>query len=171
MEGRHAATPALRLLASEGRPVPRDTLVGDLWPDADDESARNNLRVALSRLHDALDPDRPSGSPGYFVEARGDVLALRQDAIEAWDLTDVARSRAGRPRGRPPGRVGRGHLALLEALALYRGEFLPETRYDEWAIAIRTRLAEATREMGERVAELLLAADRHGEVLGRGPPA
>lgn len=154
-----------RLIAAEGRAIARDTILADLWPDSDDDAARNNLRVALSRLHDALDPGRPSGSPGYFVESKGDTLVLRTDAIESWDLVEF---RTAEREARASDRQGDTDIAIASyqrALDLYGGEFLPETRYDEWAIAIRTRLAESVRELGERVAELLLAAGRFDEVL------
>jgi len=76
----------VRLLVVEGRAVPRERLREDLWPDAEPEAGRNNLRVAVSRLNDALDPDRPQGVAPHFVVAEGETLALRRESIEDWDV-------------------------------------------------------------------------------------
>jgi hypothetical protein len=51
----------LAYLAVEGPAAqPRERLLGLLWPEATDESARNNLRVALANLRQALGDAAPS---------------------------------------------------------------------------------------------------------------
>src|SRR5688500_18082742 len=43
-------------LASQGRPLGRDILAELLWPERTQEQARANLRVAIHRLREQLDP-------------------------------------------------------------------------------------------------------------------
>src|SRR5262249_32214371 len=45
--------------------VTRDRLMDLLWPDLGPDDAAANLRVTLSYLRRALEPDRPPGTPSY----------------------------------------------------------------------------------------------------------
>src|SRR5690606_932489 len=84
-KGQTARRLLARLLIAEGRPVSRERLLADLWPHVDPGAARNNLRVAIARLNEALDPERPPGTPPWFVLAEDDALRLRPEVIAEWD--------------------------------------------------------------------------------------
>jgi DNA-binding SARP family transcriptional activator len=161
-KGQTARRLLVRLLVAEGRPVPREQLREDLWPDAGVDAGRNNLRVAVSRLNDALDPDRPPGATPYFVVADGDTLALRREAVEHWD---VSRFRAALGGESADATAPDALAALRGALALYEGPFAPEIE-DAWVMPLRSelagRFAAAAYELGPR----LLRRGRHDEALG-----
>lgn len=123
-----------RLLVAEGRPVPRDVLLEDLWPDTDPELARNSLRVAASRLHDVLEPDRPEGVPPHFVQAEGDALCVPAEARIVWD----ARLWEEALDGSRPDRDGERRVALFHEFAL---PLLPDLGPDRWLEGMRQRLA------------------------------
>jgi len=154
-----------RLLAAEGRPLSREVLQADLWPDADESSGGNNLRVALSRLSDALDPDRIAGSPAWFLTSGPTGLALDLDRIGAWDVasfrSDLREAEAFRAQGRMEDALD----GYARALDRYAGPFLPEAAYEEWVMPLRRRLEEEFRGVGERYGALLLDGGRHGEAV------
>ena len=141
------------LLAAEGRLVPREQLRSALWPDAEPEAGRNNLRVAITRLNDALDPERPSGATPHFVVAEGDGLRLHPDALADWD---AARFRELLREAETAERAGEDARCLAktrEAIALYRGALLAE--FDDDAIValrrgVADRFAAAAHRIGPR---------------------
>jgi ATP/maltotriose-dependent transcriptional regulator MalT/DNA-binding SARP family transcriptional activator len=142
-----------RVLVAEGRPVPRERLLEDLWADATFEAGRSNLRVAMSRLHDALEPDRPPGVEPHFVITDGDSLRWNRSADLVWDALEwEARAKqVGTP-------VDPSRLAELRGLFdAYGGRMLPELAGDVWLDPLRLRLAERFAEIGHALAEAQVA--------------
>jgi DNA-binding SARP family transcriptional activator len=151
-----------RLLVAEGRGVSREQLCADLWPETEPEAARNNLRVAATRLNDALDPERPPGTAPWFVLAEGDALALRAEALAGWD---VARFRSSLQEAEAAERAGddaRALEATCEALALHAGPLLPEIDAD-WALGLRRDLFERFGAAAQRAGPRLLRRGRADE--------
>jgi WD40 repeat protein/DNA-binding SARP family transcriptional activator len=133
----------LAYLAIEQQRHRREVLLGLLWPDTPEETARNNLRVVLSGLRRAL---------GAVADAV--LLADRQYvqfAPASAHTLDVTRFRNLLAAG-----VAHAHAAierceiciarLVEAVELYRGDFLagfslPDSApFDEWATVQREQL-------------------------------
>ena len=75
-----------RLLAADGIPIPRERIEADLWPDATRANASNNLRVALSKLRDVLEPRRQKGAPSRFLMIEGERVGLSSEALSGYDL-------------------------------------------------------------------------------------
>ncbi len=133
--------------------ISRDRLLGLLWPDRDERSARHLLADSLYVLRQTFGDDA--------IVASAEALRLSSDLV--W--TDVAEFRRGLAGDR-----------WREALALYRGDFLDGFHvrnagdFDQWAHGERTRLrALATRaasalardlEAAGRVADAVVAAER-----------
>jgi DNA-binding SARP family transcriptional activator len=140
LDGRHIdlpTRPAQALLAylalHVGTRTRREQLAGLLWPDADEASARNNLRQALWRLRAALgaaslQADKITIAFEPSVDDRLDVLALTGNDPSASSTAD-----------------------LIDAVSAYTGELLPGF-YDDWVALERERL----RAVFERKIELLL---------------
>ena len=143
----------------------REELAGALWPDLDSASALRNLRVTLSYLLAVLEPDRPDGAPSCFVRAEGSGLRLtghewlRVDAWEMERLLDL---------GAQAESLGEPSAALdgyRQAVELYRGPYLIDAGYEEWALPHRDRLVARFVAGAVRAGELTLAAGDHGEAL------
>jgi len=126
------------IASSPGASVSRDRLLGLLWPDRDERTARHLLADSLYVLRRTLGDEA--------ILARGEVLRLRPDLL--W--TDVVELRAALAGG-----------AWSDALRLYRGDFLdgffvrnaPE--FDQWAMTERANLrALATRAASALAGEL-----------------
>jgi DNA-binding SARP family transcriptional activator len=153
-----------RLLLAEGRPLSRERLREDLWPDVEPEAGRNNLRVAVTRTNDALDPERPPGAAPHFVVAEGDTLALRTDAIADWDVARFRTALHEADAAEQRGDDARVLAATHEALALYGGPLLPEIE-DVWAVGARRELAERFAAAAHRIGPRLLRRGRADEAL------
>ena len=142
--------------ARGGRAVAADELITHLWPDADEESGRKKLLPLISNARRTLEPDiEPRDSnfilrsaTGYFFELSG----------VNWDLLHF---RSHLQQGRQLAQAERWAEAITEleqGRALYRGDFLAEDRYDNWAIDIRREIAGEFRDL------LILLADTYAKL-------
>ena len=94
--------------------MPRDALMEALWPGEDPAKLSNRLSVALATLRSVLGPEVVLQMDGA-VAVNLDAVAVDVEAF----LADVA---AG---------------ALAEAERRYRGDFLEEDLYEDWAADTR----------------------------------
>jgi DNA-binding SARP family transcriptional activator/predicted ATPase len=127
------------LAMNPDRPHSRESLASLLWPDVDEDKARNNLRVTLFRLRKALTTHDKSTSwlhadpDGIFIAKEG----LKVDALAFDDLVETLDNSA----------LVQAHKAKTykEAAELYRGEFLQGfhiadgTPFGEWSRLKRER--------------------------------
>jgi DNA-binding SARP family transcriptional activator/predicted ATPase len=126
-------------------PHSREMLAGLLWPDQPEQTARHNLRQALSNLRQALG-DRDADPPFLHI-TRGTVqFNLHSDhqldvsQFEALVAASEAHAHAHLETCKPCIRQ------LEEAVKLYRGEFLEglfvgdSVSFEEWALLRRERL-------------------------------
>ncbi len=145
------------LLTYEGQALPKERLIDWLWSDLEPDAAARNLRVAVSQLRKVLEPDLPKGSKSSYV--------LTTDAGYVWnmqrdDWLDVAEFEQLCQRFDPDDALHDHQLEYAEhARKLYRGPYLEEDRYEDWAIARReqlqlihfdllTKLSEAQARLG-----------------------
>jgi len=138
------------LAARRGRPVPREQLYELLWPDEDPEPLSNRLSVALATVRSTLDPERRHASD-HFVGADRASLWLELEHVEL----DVARFLADVAEGRRLRRTGHDAEALArfeQAEASYRGEFLEEDPYEEFAVGPREEAQAAYMDAAREVA-------------------
>src|SRR5215212_10728303 len=127
----------LAYLAVEGPAAqPRERLLGLLWPEASEESARNNLRVALANLRQALGTDAPSADRQVVQ------LALDSGALDVAAFQELlAASSAHRHQPNVPCAACAARLS--QAVRLYRGEFLAgfalsdAVAFEEWVLVRR----------------------------------
>jgi DNA-binding SARP family transcriptional activator len=161
----------LAVLAVRGSAT-RDQLMDLLWPDLPPADAAGNLRVTLSYLRRALEPDRPPGTPSHHLRVDRDSVGLVRSThlqIDFADLREHLAPSAARSAGADPDR------GLVAAVALWRGEPLADlARLPAFAAdvaEVRMLLVEAALTLGERrlaegdtaealrLAERVLAAD------------
>jgi DNA-binding SARP family transcriptional activator len=120
------------ILAFGGQDVSETRLTDALWPDADGDSGRDALKMALHRLRKLL--DHPQA-----ILVDGGKLSINPRCC--W--TDLAAFTqllgAGyKSRIRSPEKAAR----LERAVRLYRGAFLEGEENDAWALPMRERLHE-----------------------------
>ncbi|MEW2358409.1 BTAD domain-containing putative transcriptional regulator [Spirillospora sp. NPDC029432] len=120
------------LLAHEGRVVPADRLIEDLWGDEPPADPTAALQVRVSQLRRALADAEPGGRDLVVSRAPGYALAAAPDAVDAARFERLA---------------GAGRYA--EALALWRGDPYADFADAEFLQPVVARLAEARLSAAE----------------------
>jgi ATP/maltotriose-dependent transcriptional regulator MalT/DNA-binding SARP family transcriptional activator len=134
---------AVRAVAVAGGRVQAEELMELLWPGIDPTTGRSRLRNLLHRLHTAS---------GELLVREGQLIALVPGGE-----TDVQRFEAELREAlaaRSAGDADRAAVKARSAIERYRGELLPEDRYEPWAAGARERLCLSYLELLD-----LLAAD------------
>ena len=129
------------LVARRGHPVPKEELMELLWPDEEASALRNRFSVAVTTVRSVLDPDR-RWPQDQFVLSSVESIALRPEHLTL-DVESFFADAEGGLRKRKVGDIGASRDELLRAEASYRGDFLEEDAYEEWAVAVREQ-ARAT---------------------------
>ncbi|HVN11599.1 MAG TPA: BTAD domain-containing putative transcriptional regulator [Kineosporiaceae bacterium] len=170
---RPRARSTLRLLALKaGDVVHRDALAADLWPDADQEGSLRSLQVAVSSLRSLLASGAPADHAGTAAHSRSSLLVRIGESyglsLPPGGRSDVrdfearlADARSARVRGARDAELAE----LAAALALYRGDLLPEEGAAEWVVGERERLRLAAAAAAEGLARCLGDAGELGEAI------
>ena len=142
----------LKVLLCRRNEVPhREELAATLWPEASTAAALTSLRHTVFQLRRRLEPT--SSGSGSFVATVSNGYRLELARIDV----DVE-AFEGHLRRADAARVAGDHDALREQLHsaadLYRGHFLAEESYADWAFAERHRLLGLAREALEEAAVL-----------------
>jgi DNA-binding SARP family transcriptional activator len=134
----------LALVASSpGESISRDRLLGLLWPDRDERTARHLLADSLYVLRQTLG-DRA-------IIASGETLRLSADVVRI-DVVEFRRALASE--------------RWSDAVRLYRGDFLDgffvrnAADFDQWALSERDRLRVLATGAASKLADALLATGR-----------
>lgn len=138
------------LLHVRGGFASKDQLCERLFPDSTPKAAVRDLRVALHALFEVLDPERPHNATARNLQRREDLYALPWEGISL-DVADFETA------------VERGDE---RALVLYRGEYLEDFPYAEWAQDRRAQLRTLYLTTAERVGRAHLEAGRGEAALG-----
>lgn len=151
------------LLVHRNEVVAIDRIVDDLWGERPPKTAEHVVRVYVSQLRKALEPNRSGDAPQVLV-THGNGYVLRVDPT----LVDVDRLDALRDKGRrllEAGESAEAARAFAEAEALWRGQPLQEFAYEGFAQPEIARLDEVRRATLEDRFEAELAAGRDSELV------
>ena len=143
------------LICHRGQTVSQYHLIRQLWGEnADMANPENALRILLHRTRSLLD---------QLYDGAGRECILRKDGGYCWNpqvpvTLDYERFEQLYQRG------SEDRLEdLLEALGLYRGEFLPRQSSDSWVIPISTHFQNLFLLASQEAAQLLFARRRYEE--------
>ena len=133
-----------RLATDPSRVVSIAELVDAIWPDDPPADTANALQTLVSRLRRAL------GDPSVVQQTHGGYrLALPEHAVDSWEFVQAVR------KGRDllaAGDAEHARTVLVAALALWRGEALPDADGADYALPVRARLDQERLEaLGARV--------------------
>jgi DNA-binding SARP family transcriptional activator len=139
------------------RDTTRSAVLAALWPDFDDRSGANNLRVTLNHLAGLLDPERAEGEAPYYLRVHGSMLRLvtHTGVVDLDRFEEVIRlARKAEADGAPS--VALGHH--LTAADLYRGTLFSDVPDAEWMDLAREQVRSRFVSCAVRAAELLHAS-------------
>jgi DNA-binding SARP family transcriptional activator len=143
------------LICHRGHPVSQYKLIELLWGDsAEVANPENTLRILLHRARNQLD---------QLYEGAGRACILRKDGSYCWN-PEIPVSIDYERFEQLCQSKGEDRLAnLLEALSLYRGEFLSHQSSDSWVVPICTHFQNLFLLTSQEAAQLLYAARRYEE--------
>lgn len=148
------------VLAQPGRRCSRDMLIDQFWPYADPVKARNRLHVAISSLRRAM---KAHGAVP-ILEHREGWYRISPAVDVSLDVDELDRLVDDAERARRRGDTAGAIAGLRAAVELYRGEYLADLRYEDWAIPEREAYRAVHLQALERIAELAEAEHRIDEV-------
>jgi DNA-binding SARP family transcriptional activator len=162
---RPRARALLRLLALGcDRDIHREQLVDALWPGVDVTIGTRRLQVAVSSVRQLLEQ---AGLPGTDMLARhGDAYRLAAPEGGTIDVREFERSLREAARSAARGDT-MGSIASREsALALYRGDLLPEDGPAEYIVVERERFRLDAAAAAAALAQDCRTVGNHRQALG-----
>jgi DNA-binding SARP family transcriptional activator len=140
------------LVANRDTPMHSDAIAEALWPRARPDTT-NTVRHFIHALREKLEPRRRRYERSAFVLARNGGYQLNGERVKV-DADEFEReARAGLIALAADERdLAVPHLEA--AMALYKGDFLPDERYEDWAINERERLRDLACKPLRALAEL-----------------
>ncbi len=140
---RKKAGRALRfLIHRRGQKVPRDELAEVLWTGVAPDTARARLKVIMHALRRGLEPGLATQEPSRFIGYENDCYFFTEADGCSIDVDSfLERAQAGQEcHARRDLAQARAHY--LEAIRLYRGDYLAEDLYEDWSGGERQRFRE-----------------------------
>lgn len=146
------------LLTHRARWLQRDEIADRLWPTLAPEAAARDFKVALNALNKAIEPNRSGDATFAFVVREGAAYRLRPEADLWLDTIEFERACEAGLRSSDLGQ-------LRSALRLYRGDYLPDALYEDWASEERERLLSLYLRAADKLAGLLIERSEYDEAL------
>lgn len=143
----------------------RDGIIEALWPDASPKAAERSLRVTVSLLRRALEPDLRRGSDSRYVLQGRPGYSFDREApceVDAWEF-DKHRHRA--EAARQAEKLDEAIHEYGVALGFVRGEFLAGEIYEEWATTALEAWRECQVSVLTNLAECLAIKGRYTEAV------
>jgi DNA-binding SARP family transcriptional activator len=146
------------------RSTTRAAITAALWPDLDERSAANNLRVTLNYLLRALEPWRPAGEPSHLIRSDGAQVELVTGPHLVIDTNrfraHVDAAATAEADGHPSDALDHG----LAAATLYRGELFADMTDAPWTDLDREHYRSHYVTVAVRSAQLLLGRAGPGDI-------
>ncbi len=145
------------LVAERHRAVPVEEIGESLWPGAD-YAVGGSVRYYIHALRRKIEPQRGSRAPSVFIASRAGSYRLNLDQVhvDADDFEECVSAGLAAIDSNPEAAAAE----IERGLVMYRGDFLAELPYAEWAMLERHRLHDLACAALRALADLHLR--RHG---------
>lgn len=130
------------LLVRRFRWIHKDEVIEALWPEANPEKATANLWQSVHQLRRALEPGLAEMRDSRYVRFQNDAYRLEPGDGHYYDVAEFERALREGESQLGAGRPRTAEKQLRRALELYRGDFLLESPYEEFAAQERENLRE-----------------------------
>ncbi|MFV0307799.1 MAG: BTAD domain-containing putative transcriptional regulator [Desertimonas sp.] len=147
------------LVTNRPRPVRRADLIDQFWPGDDSPQASNRLSAALSTIRKVLDPHR-LGPLDRFLRVERDLVTLVDVEV---DLDEFLQLAATGLRSGPDDEAGARMALLRRVESLFRGDYLEEFAYADWATGLRERCRAVYLEVASTLGAASAADGDHGQ--------
>ncbi|HET7558986.1 MAG TPA: bacterial transcriptional activator domain-containing protein [Limnochordia bacterium] len=148
------------LVSAEGRWVSGDALCDAIWPDVTEERAKSSLRNAMHFLRHCLEPDLQRYQPSTFVINGAQGYRLLVGESVALDSVAFEKGADAAERISRDGDIESAIRHGTGALDLYRGDFLGDEPFAEWAALPREHLRIRYFDLVISVSRWLRGGDR-----------
>jgi DNA-binding SARP family transcriptional activator len=143
------------LVLNCGRDLSRDQILEYLWPDMDEERARNNFYVIWSAMKSALSPEADKNTPCPYADnsagkCRSVPELVHSDVAEFESLVEQAETSLA------AGDKAAAIASYEKLYSIYRGDLLPGDLYEDWFAAARDRYRQDFGDCMLSAGELLL---------------
>jgi DNA-binding SARP family transcriptional activator len=125
------------LVAERHRAVPIEEIGESLWPGAD-YAVGGSVRYYIHALRRKIEPQRGSRAPSAFIASRAGSYRLNLDQVQV-DADDFE-ERVSAGLAAIDSDPATAAAEIERGLVMYRGDFLAELPYAEWAMLERHRL-------------------------------
>jgi len=146
------------LICNRDRVIPAQKLIDLLWgEDSGSGNPENALRITLHRARSLLDQLWPDAGRELILRKEGGYCwnGLAAVQLDCDCFEDLCRQDSADP--------GQRLQTCMEALSLYRGEFLPRQASELWAVPIGTHYHNLYLLLTLETARLLSSLGRHRE--------
>ncbi|MGD8750447.1 MAG: AAA family ATPase [Anaerolineales bacterium] len=138
------------LLIEPGRLVPTDQLLEHLWPDLPPNKAKNNLWVTVSQLRRVLEPSLPARARSAYIDKKGEGYYFNTDSDYWLDCEAFAKNLIVSQTGT---NVNDSISAWEAAHSFYRGDYMEDEPYAEWAQLTRMQWQRRYQQLLTNLAE------------------
>ncbi|MBN1825984.1 MAG: hypothetical protein JW958_06945 [Candidatus Eisenbacteria bacterium] len=153
------------LLVHRFRWVPRDVVIETLWPDADPSKGTNNLRQTIHLLRKILEPARRGARDSRYVRFYNEAVRLEPGEGCSYDADEFQEAVREAENGWGAGDKRKSEAGYRKALEIYRGEFLADAPFEEFAAEERERLRDRLIRATGRLLSLFAEEKRWEEVV------
>jgi len=129
------------LVAYTRQALTRDMVLDLLWPEADPAAAVNSLNQTVFQLRRLLDPGYRDGDSPLYVISNSETVQFNSELVR----TDLSEFRRLASRVVSDDHADPQVAAAL--IALVRGEFLSDVRYEDWAWNLAMGVHNEVREV------------------------
>jgi DNA-binding SARP family transcriptional activator len=140
------------LLTERHHFVPLEMIAEAVWPHASNNTA-NTVRHCMHILRSKLEPDPARRDRCAFVLAKNGGYRLNPDAVSV-DADEFEQVCSDGMRSFADGDSASAISRFEAAVAMYRGDYLADDRYSEWAFVERERLRDLATIPLRALAEL-----------------
>jgi DNA-binding SARP family transcriptional activator len=142
----------------------REQIMDTLWPELAPDEALRDFKIAYNTLCKVLEPGRKRNAPSAYIARDGSRYGLRPEA-DIWFDVAVFDELIRDADRLSQADAQQAQQLYRQALALYRGHYLEEFPYEEWATQERKRLLNRYLRSAERLARLLIQAEEWHEAI------
>ncbi len=142
------------LLSNPGRRLSRDQAMKLLWPELEREVATNRLNGAVHELRGILEPGIERAAGSRILRLERDILELADNSL-LWVDAEVFRQLLEQADALT--NTEQVEQLLEEARGLYKGSYLLEELYSEWAMQPRDTLQQQWIALMLKLAKLRAA--------------